>query len=153
MAKRKGIYLSIPMFSEGLLIRKRLFQDGAMPKKYYSFHRTLPTNSEGPLFSSCTSKASLQKKIMFFITLLYNLRQSSSYNRRPTALMRNSLFFQPSLSRKHGLATFVHEQKRYSLLNQSPPISEIDWLCVDVDGYKIVNVYKLLRRDCNYCIS
>ena len=28
------------------------------------------------------------------------------------------------------------------LLDQSPPTSEIKWLCVDVDGYKIVNVYK-----------
>ena len=49
-----------------------------------------------------------------------------------------------SLSRKHGLATFVHERLRYMLLDQSPPTSEIEWLCVDVDGYKIVNVYKPL---------
>ena len=28
------------------------------------------------------------------------------------------------------------------LLDQSRPTSEIEWLCVDVDGYKIVNVYK-----------
>ena len=47
-----------------------------------------------------------------------------------------------SLSRKHGLATFVYERLRYTLLDQSPPISEIEWLCVDVDGYKMVNVYK-----------
>ena len=47
-----------------------------------------------------------------------------------------------SLSRKHGLATFVHERLRYTLLNQSQLTSEIEWLCVDVDGYKIVNVYK-----------
>ena len=47
-----------------------------------------------------------------------------------------------SLSRKHGLATFVHERLRYTLLDQSPPTSEIEWLCVDDDGYKIVNVYK-----------
>ena len=47
-----------------------------------------------------------------------------------------------SLSRKHGLATFVHERLRYTLLDQSPLTSEIEWLCVDVDGYKIVNVYK-----------
>ena len=47
-----------------------------------------------------------------------------------------------SLSRKHGLATFVHERLRYTLLDQSPPTSEIEWPCVDVDGYKIVNVYK-----------
>ena len=30
------------------------------------------------------------------------------------------------------------------LLDQSPPTSEIEWLCVDVDDYKIVNVYKPL---------
>ena len=47
-----------------------------------------------------------------------------------------------TLSRKHGLATFVHERLRYTLLDQSPPTSEMEWLCVDVDGYKIVNVYK-----------
>ena len=28
------------------------------------------------------------------------------------------------------------------LLDQSPLTSKIEWLCVDVDGYKIVNVYK-----------
>ena len=47
-----------------------------------------------------------------------------------------------SLSRKHGLATFVHERLRYTLLHQSPLTSVIEWLCVDVNGYKIVNVYK-----------
>ena len=47
-----------------------------------------------------------------------------------------------SLSRKRSLATFVHERLRYTLLDQPPLISEIEWLCVDVDGYKIVNVYK-----------
>ena len=47
-----------------------------------------------------------------------------------------------SLSRKHGLATLVHERLRYTLLDQLRPTSEIEWLCVDVDGYKIVNVYK-----------
>ena len=49
-----------------------------------------------------------------------------------------------SLRRKHGLATFFHEQLRYTLLDQSPLTSEIEWLCVEVDGYKIVNVYKPL---------
>ena len=46
------------------------------------------------------------------------------------------------LNRKHGLAMFVHKRLRYTLLDQSPPISQIEWLCVDVDGYKIINVYK-----------
>ena len=47
-----------------------------------------------------------------------------------------------SLSRKHGLATFVHERLKWTVYNQSPTTSETEWLCVDVDGYKIVNIYK-----------
>jgi len=46
------------------------------------------------------------------------------------------------LSRKHGLATFVHEQLEWSLVDQSPEQSETEWLCIDVAGYKIINVYK-----------
>ena len=30
----------------------------------------------------------------------------------------------------------------HALLDQSPLISEVEWLCVDIDNYKIVNVYK-----------
>ena len=47
-----------------------------------------------------------------------------------------------SLSRNHGLAMFVHERMKYTLLKQPPFKSETEWLCVDVDWYKIVNVYK-----------
>ena len=47
-----------------------------------------------------------------------------------------------SVSTKRALATFVHERLRYTLLDQSPLTSEIEWLCVDVDGYKIVNIYE-----------
>ena len=47
-----------------------------------------------------------------------------------------------SLSRKHGLATFVHDRIKWTLVDQSPATSETEWLCVDVDGYRIVNVYK-----------
>ena len=47
-----------------------------------------------------------------------------------------------SLSRKHGLATFVHDRLRWTFAEQSPATSETEWLCVDVDGYRIFNVYK-----------
>ena len=43
---------------------------------------------------------------------------------------------------KHGLATFVHERLKWTLDDHSPPTSETEWLWVDVDGYRIVNVYK-----------
>jgi len=42
------------------------------------------------------------------------------------------------LSRKHGLATFVHKRLEQSLVDQSPLQSETEWLCVDVAGYKII---------------
>ena len=57
-----------------------------------------------------------------------------------------------SLSRKHGLATFVHERPRYTLLDQSPPTTEIEWLCVDVDGYKSTSTNHR-QRDCEPLIS
>ena len=47
------------------------------------------------------------------------------------------------LSRNHGLATFVHERLEWSLVDQSPEQSEIEWLYVDVGGYKTINVCKL----------
>ena len=37
---------------------------------------------------------------------------------------------------------FYLNQQLLSLLVQSPPTLETEWLCVDVDDYKIVNVYK-----------
>jgi len=46
------------------------------------------------------------------------------------------------LSRNHGLATFVYERLEWSLVDQSPEQSETVWLCVDVAGCKIINVYK-----------
>ena len=47
------------------------------------------------------------------------------------------------LSRNHGLATFVHYW--WSLVNQSPEQSETEWLCVDVAGHNVINVYKPTR--------
>ena len=46
------------------------------------------------------------------------------------------------LSEKHGVATFVHERLKWTLFDQSPPISETEWLWIDNDGYKLDNVYK-----------
>ena len=46
------------------------------------------------------------------------------------------------LNRKHGLATFVHEWLEWPLVDQYAEQSETEWFCVDVAGYKIINVYK-----------
>jgi len=47
-----------------------------------------------------------------------------------------------TLSRKHDHVIFVHNKLSWTLVDQSPDESTIEWLCVDVDGYKIVNIYK-----------
>ena len=47
-----------------------------------------------------------------------------------------------SFSRKHGFTTFVPERLKWSLVDQSPATSKTEWLCIDVSGYRIVNVYK-----------
>ena len=46
------------------------------------------------------------------------------------------------LSRKHGLATFIHEKLNWTLADHSLEGSATEWLCVDVNGVNIVNVYK-----------
>ena len=50
----------------------------------------------------------------------------------------------PSKVCDNSFATFVHERLRYTLLDQSPLTLEIKWFCVDIDGYKTVNIYKPL---------
>ena len=47
-----------------------------------------------------------------------------------------------SLSRRHGLATFAHDRLKWTFVDESLATSETKWLCVDVDGYRTVNVYK-----------
>ena len=37
---------------------------------------------------------------------------------------------------------FVHEQFKWTFVNQSLEGSGIEWLCMDVDGCKIFNIYK-----------
>ena len=51
------------------------------------------------------------------------------------------------LSRNQGLATFVHERLERTLVDQYQEQSETEWLCVDVAGYKIINVYNLHALD------
>ena len=47
-----------------------------------------------------------------------------------------------TLSRKHGIATFVQEKLPWSFSGQSPNDLVIEWLCVNVCGFKIINVCK-----------
>ena len=48
-----------------------------------------------------------------------------------------------TISRKHGIATFVQEKLSWSLFGQSSNDSDIEGLCVDICGFKIIN--KILK--------
>ena len=138
------------MFSLGLLIGKRPFQDRAMPRKTALFrahcqkfrrHTILQLNIEGLNAS--------KMNVLYYLALQSKalvILQQETHCTDAEKLVLPNYQLAGSLSRKHGLATFVaslcHICHIYMLLDQSPPTSEIEWLCVDVDGYKIVNVYK-----------
>ena len=47
-----------------------------------------------------------------------------------------------TLSRKHGIATFVQQKLSWSFFRQSSNGSDIEWLCMDICGFKIINVCK-----------
>ena len=57
-----------------------------------------------------------------------------------------------SLSRKHDLATFEHKRLNWTwtLCSQSRPLLDTEWLYEDVNGYKIINIYKPPQRDCKH---
>ena len=135
-------YLPIPRFSEGLLIGKRPFQDGAMPGKNYPFQGAekfrRPTHySPADIEDLNASRMNVLHYLALQSAALVILLQENDAEK---LVLPNYQLAGSSLRRKHGLATFVHERLRYTLLDQSPLTSEIEWLYVDVDGYKIVNV-------------
>ena len=118
---------------------------GHIPNKFQRL-TILQLNIEGLTASKMNV---LHQLAMQFEALVILLQETHCIDAEKLVLL-NCELARSSLSRKHGLATFVHERLRYTLLDQSPPTSEIEWLCTDVDGYKIVNVYKppLTRLRC-----
>ena len=84
--------------------------------------------------------------VLYYLALQFEtlviLLQETHCTDAEKLVLKNYQLAGSSLSRKHGLATFVHERLRYMLFDQSPLTSEFKWLCVRVDGYKIVNIYK-----------
>ena len=51
------------------------------------------------------------------------------------------------LSRNYGRGTFVHERLKWSLVDQSPELSDTEWLCVDVAGYRSLTSTNLHAHD------
>ena len=47
-----------------------------------------------------------------------------------------------TISRRHGLASFVRNNLSWKLSDSSGEDSDIEWQCINVEGYNIVNIYK-----------
>ena len=98
----------------------------------------LQLNIEGLTASKMNVLHHLATQLEAFVILLQETHCTSAEK----LVLSNYQLAGFSLSRKHGLATFVHERLKWTLYDQSPTTSETEWLCVDVDRYKIVNIYK-----------
>ena len=136
------------MFSVGLLIGKRPFsrRGNVRIKLPFSGHIAnkfrRPTILQLNIKGLTASKMNVLRHLAMQPEALVILLQETHCTDAEKLVLLKYQLVGSSLSRKHGLATFVHERLRYTLLDQSPLTSEIEWLCLDVDGYKIVNVYK-----------
>ena len=47
-----------------------------------------------------------------------------------------------TFSRIQGLVTFIHDRLQCTLTDQSHEEPAIEWICVDVNGLKVINIYK-----------
>ena len=51
-------------------------------------------------------------------------------------------FRQAGWSPAGNIASFFHEQLNWAFLNKLTYESEIEWLCEDIDDFKVINIYK-----------
>ena len=119
-------------------VAHKLPSSGHIIKKFQG-PSILQLNIEGLAASKMNVLHHLATQLEAFVILLQETHCTSAEK----LVLSNYQLAGFSLSRKHGLATFVHERLKWTLYDQSPTTSETEWLCVDVDGYKIVNIYKL----------
>ena len=85
-----------------------------------------PTNLQLNIEGLTTSKMNVLHHLAMQSEALVILLQETHCTDAEKLVLPNHKLAGFSLSRKHGLATFVHERLRYTLLDQSPPTSEIN---------------------------
>ena len=118
-------------------VAHKLFSSGHIMKKFRG-PSILQLNIEGFTASKMNVLYHLATQLEAFVILLQETHCISAEK----LVLSNYQLAEFSLSRKHGLATFVHERLKWTLYDQSPTTSETEWLCLDVDGCQIVNIYK-----------
>ena len=127
------------MFSVGLLIGKRPFQNNAWKKLIFSGHIVNKFQRPTILQLNIEDLTASKMNVLYYFALqseaLAILLQETHCTDPEKLVLPSYQLPGFSLSNKHGLATFVHERLRYTLLDQFPPTSKIEWLT-------IVKVYK-----------
>ena len=103
-----------------------------------SWPTTLQLNIEG----LTASKICVVSQLAFRHKALVILLQETHCTNADRLVIPNFTLAGWVSSRIHGLATFVHERLKWTIADQSLEGSAIEWLCVDVDGCNIVNIYK-----------
>ncbi|XP_076823231.1 uncharacterized protein LOC143469422 [Clavelina lepadiformis] len=111
---------------------------GSSSVEKYRRPTVLQLNTEGITASKISVIEHLANKHQALIIVL----QETHCTSMDKLVITNFTLAGATLSRKHGLATFVHDQLSWTLEDQSPAHSELEWLCVDITGYKIINIYK-----------
>jgi len=98
----------------------------------------LQLNTEG----LTANKISVIKQLAYKSNTIHHRPQENHCTTADKLVIPNFSLAGSVPSWKHSLATFVHEQLERSLVDQSPEQSETEWLCIDIAGYKIINIYK-----------
>ena len=120
------------MFTKGLPNEKLLFQNGTMSEKKF-FLRHIANKFRRPNILQLNIKGltASQTNVLCYLALQLKalvilLQETHCFNAEKLVLSSVQLagFF---WSRKHGLATFFHERLMYTVLDQSPPTSAIEW--------------------------
>ena len=115
-----------PMFSVGLLISMLTGRGNACIKLPFSGHQqVLKTHYSLAEHRRPHCKMNILHHLTMQSEALVILLQETHCTDAEKLVLLNYQLAGSSLSRKHGFATFVHEQLRYTLLDQSPPTLEI----------------------------
>ena len=89
-----------------------------------------------------TSKTSVVECFAHKIKALVILLQETHCTFVDELVFPNFALAESFPSKNHGLATFVQKSLSWTPADHSPEDSEIECLCMDIAGLKIINIYK-----------
>ena len=131
------------MFSQGLLLRNKLFRAGRcapvrVHRQQVPKASSLAAEHRRPHCkqAECTSSSWCAVQSTRYSPSgdpLHLRRQANN-----AGLCTSCVFFKQEAWPCH----FIQDRRKWTLVDQSPATSETEWLCMDFDGNGIVSVYK-----------